>query len=129
MVEQKLSKVLLVIVLLSLMGFLSHSANADPDTAARQYTLMKKRLKFEHLTTEHGLSQNTIYCILQDSKGFLWLGTESGLNRYDGYEIKIYEHESDNPGSLSSNTILALCEDRSGTLWVGTNNGLNKFVR
>ncbi|NIM17973.1 MAG: histidine kinase, partial [Candidatus Aminicenantes bacterium] len=90
---------------------------------------MKKRLRFEHLTTEDGLSQNTILCIFQDSKGFLWLGTESGLNRYDGYEIKTYEHESDNPGSLSSNTILAVCEDHSGTLWVGTNDGLNKFDR
>ena len=85
---------------------------------------------FHRLSIEEGLSQNSIICILQDSKGFLWLGTEDGLNRYDGYSFKTYYHNPNEPGSLSHNRIGSLYEDRSGVLWVGTMaGGLNKFIR
>jgi two-component system sensor histidine kinase ChiS len=49
-------------------------------------------LKFEHISSEDGLSQNTVTAIIQDQKGFMWFATQEGLNRYDGYEFKIYGH-------------------------------------
>jgi signal transduction histidine kinase/ligand-binding sensor domain-containing protein/CheY-like chemotaxis protein len=73
------------------------------------------------------LSQSTINSILQDKKGFMWFGTQEGLNRYDGHEFAIYKHSSA-PHSLSSDNIYFLFEDRQGFLWVGTDNGgLNRF--
>lgn len=87
------------------------------------------KVAFERISLEAGLSQSAVFCILQDRKGFLWVGTEDGLNRYDGYEFKIFRHDPDNPGSLSNNQVRALYEDSSGILWVGTRGGLNRFDR
>ncbi len=88
------------------------------------------QLKFEHISIADGLSQNTVNCILQDSKGFMWFATEDGLNKYDGYKFIIYDSEPDNPGTLNINYIWTIYEDRSGTLWVGTwGGGLNRFNR
>lgn len=82
---------------------------------------------FEHYTVEQGLSQNSVYAMLQDQKGFLWLGTEDGLNRYDGHEMKVYRTSSQE-ASISDNHIITLYEDHAGLLWVGTEGGgLNKF--
>jgi PAS domain S-box-containing protein len=83
---------------------------------------------FEHINLEHGLANSTVYCICQDSKGFLWFGTDDGLNKYDGYGFKIYRHQVENPRSLSGNIVRAVIEDRSGNLWIGTfSGGMNKF--
>ena len=66
--------------------------------------------------------------MLKDKNGFLWLGTEDGLNRYDGYQFVTYRHNADDPRSISSNVISALLEDKKGNIWVGTNGGsINKF--
>ena len=90
----------------------------------------ERPLKFQHLSTSEGLSQNTVLCALQDRQGFMWFGTQDGLNRYDGYEFRIYRHVETQPGSLRDNYILSLFEDRAGTLWVGTNKGgLNRYDR
>jgi len=87
-------------------------------------------IQFEHLKVEHGLSINTIECILQDSQGFIWLGTHDGLNRYDGYKFTIFRNDPSDPTSLSANRIFSIYEDRSGVLWIGTDTGgLNKFDR
>ncbi len=86
-------------------------------------------LTFERLTVEDGISQNTIKCILQDKRGFLWLGTEGGLNRYDGHSFKIYSHEHEKKDSLSNDSVEVLFEDSQGVLWVGTKDGLNRFDR
>ena len=87
-------------------------------------------LRFNRLSVDDGLSQSTIYCILQDSKGFMWFGTQDGLNRYDGYSFKIYRLNTEDPESLSSSYIYALHEDRHGNLWIGTSSGgLNRFDR
>jgi len=87
-------------------------------------------LIFERISLEHGLSQNTVYCMIQDHKGFLWIGTQDGLNKYDGYDFKAYKHDPENPNSLNSSVITSIYEDHSKVLWVGTNNGgLNKFDR
>lgn len=85
-------------------------------------------IKFEHISIEDGLSQNTVSAIIQDQKGFMWFATQEGLNRYDGYEFKIYWHEPDDPNSLSHDVLMCLLEDRRGKLWIGTlNGGLNRF--
>ena len=89
----------------------------------------KPTLKFQHLSLEEGLSQSTVYTILQDSKGFMWFGTQDGLNKYDGYQFTIYRHDPQDANSLSHNEVFSLYEDRTGTLWIGTNNGLNQFDR
>lgn len=77
----------------------------------------------ERITSADGLSQNSINAILQDSAGFIWLGTGDGLNRYDGREIRVFRHDPSNPSTLADNYISALVEAGDGTLWVGTNGG------
>lgn len=83
-------------------------------------------LRFQHITTEQGLSQNTIDCIMQDSRGFMWFGTWNGLNRYDGYNFLVFKSENRQQG-LSNNFIYSICEDNDGNIWAGTKNGLNKI--
>jgi len=78
---------------------------------------------FRHWTTNEGLSQSNVTCILQDRWGFLWFGTQDGLNRFDGYTFTVYRHDPKNPASLSHNYVRALCEDGRGQLWVGTSDG------
>jgi len=89
----------------------------------RRWTSFAVPPSFEHLAVEHGLSQNSVHCILQDRKGFLWFGTEAGLNRYDGQRFQVFHPEKGNPNSLSSDWILHLLEDRRGYLWIATRNG------
>ncbi len=79
------------------------------------------------LTSLHGLSQNSAYALLRDSDGFLWIGTEEGLNRFNGYTFKVLRKDTANPRSLSGNNIRALLEDPDGNLWIGTDNGLNRL--
>jgi len=79
--------------------------------------------EFEQLTSNDGLSQNTVYCIAQDSLGFLWFGTEDGLNRYDGYNFTIFRPDWNDPYSIRSNSIMDLYTARDGTLWIGTDDG------
>ncbi len=88
-----------------------------------QTNILEGKIHFKHLTREQGLSDSFIWCILQDRKGFLWIGTSDGLNRYDGRNVKVFKHSPDNANSLGGNTIRSLYEDRSGTLWVGTGGG------
>lgn len=85
-------------------------------------------VRFERFSLEDGLSQNSVLAMLQDRQGFLWFGTQEGLNRYDGYTFTTFKHDPDDPNSLSMNSILALYEDREGILWIGTwGGGLNRF--
>lgn len=85
-------------------------------------------LRFQHLTIDDGLPQNSILTIAQDSSGFLWFGTEDGLTRFDGYDFKIYKHDEDNINSLSHSYISKVVADKEGILWIGTRGGgLNSF--
>jgi PAS domain S-box-containing protein len=87
-------------------------------------------IKFERLSIEQGLPQSTIFCILQDQRGFMWFGTQNGLTRYDGHTFKLYDYDPKNPNSLSQNLVISLLEDHLGMLWVGTwGGGLNRFDR
>lgn len=78
---------------------------------------------FDHLTLEHGLSQGTVMDIHQDSQGFMWIATENGLNRYNGYDFKLYSRERGNPNALGSDFVWAIVEDASGNLWFATEGG------
>ncbi len=85
-------------------------------------------LRFDNLSLEEGLSQSVVNVILQDQRGFIWLGTQDGLNRYDGYEFRIFKHDPGEPDSISSNFIQALYEDPAGKIWIGTlGGGLSVF--
>jgi ligand-binding sensor domain-containing protein/signal transduction histidine kinase len=84
-------------------------------------------LRFDHIGIEQGLSQSSVQAILQDSHGFLWFGTQDGLNRYDGYSFKIYKPDPDAPNSLSDRWITSIAEDRDGYLWIGSRLGLNRY--
>ena len=92
-------------------------------------TFSQNNASFEKFSTEQGLSQNSIVRMLQDSRGFLWICTFDGLNRYDGYQFKIFRHIPGDSTSLSNNKILSICEDESGDIWIGTyGGGLNKLL-
>lgn len=93
-------------------------------------TFPDQRLKFERISLEQGLSQSTVNCILQDRYGFMWFGTQDGLNRYDGYTFTIYRHHAGDVNSLSVNYIWSLAEDQDGALWIATEGGgLDRFDR
>ena len=95
------------------------------------FLLAQKTINFEHLTVDDGLSSNTVLCLLEDSRGFLWIGTYDGLNKYDGYKFTAYKNSPRDSLSISDNMIGALCEDKNGNIWAGCSwgGGLNKFNR
>ncbi len=78
---------------------------------------------------EEGLSQISVNCIIKDSYGYLWVGTQDGLNRFDGYGFDIYRHQPSDPQSLSNSNIQSVIECNEGNIWVGTQDGLNMFDR
>lgn len=86
-------------------------------------------IRFDTLNVEDGLSQSNVRAILQDSRGFVWFGTDDGLNKFDGYTFTIYKNDPENPQSLSDNAVYAIFEDAQGVVWLGTGRGLNRFDR
>ncbi|MCF8335357.1 MAG: hypothetical protein K9H65_02025 [Bacteroidales bacterium] len=75
-----------------------------------------------------GLSQSSVFSIDQDKKGFVWIGTRDGLNRYDGYDFDVYKYKPQDNNSLSNNEITSVLVDWEGDLWIGTRGGgLNHF--
>jgi GAF domain-containing protein/ligand-binding sensor domain-containing protein len=102
----------------------SAPAGATPPPLPPQGTT----LRFDQVSVEDGLSQNSGKCILQDRKGFLWVGTEDGLNKFDGHGFTVYRHDPDDANSLSNNLITAVYQDSAGILWIGTyGGGLNRL--
>lgn len=92
----------------------------------------KEHVRFERISLESGLSQSTVTCLIEDHDGFMWFGTQDGLNKYDGYHFTVYRHDAVDSNSLSDSYIRSLYEDHEGYLWVGTSRGgsgggLNKF--
>jgi ligand-binding sensor domain-containing protein/signal transduction histidine kinase len=99
----------------------------DPDTRAR-YTAPPVNIRFAHLNTAEGLSHSVIHAILQDSQGFMWFGTEDGLNRFDGYNFLVFRPDPDDFYSINDIWINTLFEDSHGILWIGTRQGgLNRY--
>lgn len=99
---------LLLLLLLLVMSSIGATANV---------------IRFDRISLDEGLSQSTGLAIFQDSRGFIWIGTEDGLNRYDGYSFTVYKHDPANPDSLPDNMVWAIDEDENGDLWIATNNG------
>lgn len=124
---------LLVIIALCAIARGSVTAWALPEPASAPVegtaSSAGNRIRFEHISIEQGLSQSSVLCMLQDSKGFLWFGTWDGLNKYDGYSFTVYKYDPEDPYSLGDNTVWSMVEDRAGVLWVGTGRGLDKFDR
>jgi len=96
-----------------------------PNVAARAAAPVPavRPMYFENLTMRDGLSQSTVMSILQDSQGYLWLATESGLDRYDGSSIREYRRERGNANGLASDYIWSIAEDAHGDLWLATDGG------
>ncbi len=92
-------------------------------TLASAATQSGKPIRFEALSLDDGLSQSTVLSIHQDSAGFVWFGTEDGLNRYDGYEFVQYKQDRRDTNSLPNDYIMALAEDATGDMWIGTDGG------
>lgn len=87
-------------------------------------------IRFDHLSTDEGLPQEAVHAVYQDRVGFMWLGTQEGLVRFDGYDFTVYEHDPDEPSSLDNSWVWSIAEDRRGNLWIGTDGGgLHRFDR
>jgi signal transduction histidine kinase/ligand-binding sensor domain-containing protein/CheY-like chemotaxis protein/HPt (histidine-containing phosphotransfer) domain-containing protein len=98
-------------------------ATLAPPTLAAVPAPAVRPLYFEHLTMRDGLSQSTVEGFLQDSQGYLWLATESGLDRYDGSSVRVYHRERGNPHALASDYIWTIAEDSNTDLWLATVGG------
>jgi diguanylate cyclase (GGDEF)-like protein len=84
---------------------------------------VSRPIRFERVSSDQGLSQSTVMSVLQDSRGFMWFGTEAGLNRYDGRVVTVYRHDVHDSNSLPSDFVWSLAEDGAGDLWVATEGG------
>jgi ligand-binding sensor domain-containing protein len=104
------------IVIATIFGFL---------TLGFQSTGQQNRYFFSHLNVNDGLTQNQINCIYRDTKGFVWFGTNAGLNRFDGLSFETFTSESPDRNSIGNNTVNAIAEDKNGNLWIGTGNGVS----
>lgn len=134
MAHRELNKTVLIALMLLALG-----SGLLPTPALAQMVKTKKNIqplnlpiapdfKFTHLSIEDGLSQSTVTTILQDRHGFMWFGTQDGLNRYDGYSFVVYRNDPNDLNSLGGNQIRKIVQDASGILWIGTSGGgLNKY--
>ena len=91
-------------------------------------TAQDQNYTFEKLSIKDGLSHSNVYTIIQDNLGYMWFGTQDGLNKYDGYDFTIYRHDPKNPNSLSTGNFGKIFQDSSGIFWFGTfGGGIDKF--
>jgi signal transduction histidine kinase/ligand-binding sensor domain-containing protein/DNA-binding response OmpR family regulator len=108
------------IILFLLLSFLSYQTFPQ--------THVPEKIQFKHITKETGLSDTYIQCLIQDRKGFIWIGTLEGLHRYDGKNFKVFKHSPKDSNSLGTGCVCVLCVDKSGVLWIGTGGGgLNRY--
>lgn len=80
-------------------------------------------IRFDRLSVQEGLSQTSVFHVFQDSRGYIWLATEDGLNRFDGYNFRIYRHDERDSESLPADLVWKVVEDRHGDIWVATEGG------
>ena len=129
---KKFSPLILFLLLACLTGCQPVEVSSSlPDQAASQPASLPPAaailpgadLRFEHLSIEEGLSQSVVNAIAQDRGGFLWFGTQDGLNRYDGYSFTIFKADPADPQALADDWITALQADEDGSLWIGTSQG------
>ncbi len=79
--------------------------------------------RFEHITVKDGLSLSYVTSIAQDKNGYLWFGTQDGLNKYDGFSFVVYKHDPFNDSSIPSGDIIDILVDKKGKMWLGTDGG------
>ena len=85
-------------------------------------------LNFDRIGRNEGLSQSSVNCMLRDKDGFMWFGTQDGLNLFDGKKFRVFQNQPGDSSSLSNNYIVSICEDEEGLIWIGTmTGGLNRF--
>lgn len=87
----------------------------------------KNEYQFSHLDITNGLSNNQVNCIYKDANGFMWFGTTAGLNRYDGYNFKVFKHKPGDSNSLNENNVSRICEGPDSTMWIYTHAGLSIY--
>ncbi|MCK5280228.1 MAG: hypothetical protein KAK04_16855, partial [Cyclobacteriaceae bacterium] len=90
---------------------------------------LDKTTRFEKMGVEEGLSSGYTFCIHQDKYGFIWIGTQHGLNLYDGYEVKVFNADPKNPQSIFNDHIHSIYEEADGTMWFCTKIGISKYDR
>jgi signal transduction histidine kinase/ligand-binding sensor domain-containing protein len=94
-----------------------------------QFSAFADQIFFKQFSTKDGLSQASVNCILHDSKGFMWFGTDDGLNRFDGTQFKVFRNVPGDSSSLMGNNVASILEDENGAIWIGTSEGLCRFDR
>ncbi len=95
---------------------------------ARTSYAQPTKIHFKHIGNENGLSNSTVETLFQDKRGFIWIGTRDGLNRYDGHQVIVYKHQAGDSNSICDNYINAIAEDAHQQLWIGTMNGISRFT-
>ncbi len=129
---------LAIAILLSLFRPTSARGDSPPSEVTTHSTILDalpekidlvdgNDIRFQRLSAGSGLSQTRVAWLVQDKVGFIWFGTQYGLNRYDGYKSKVFKHEPDRPDSLSCVYVRSLLVDHAGTLWVGCDRFLDRF--
>ena len=117
-IDPTIRRILAVVVV-----FLSASVSLNSLAAASADRTTSHPMRFDRISQDDGLSQSNVFSILQDSRGLMWFGTESGLNRYDGYQFDVFKRQRGNPQALGSDYIYDIAEDADGHLWIATNGG------
>lgn len=96
------------------------------------YQSISQNMKFKRLSVDEGLSAVTVNTIFQDSDDFIWIGTQDGLNRYDGYHFRVFKNDPFNPQTISSNDVRCIFQDNKGIMYFGSNGGglsvFNKYT-
>jgi len=118
--HRKISLSLILVVACSCLLF-AHKTEAAVRLAD------KFDIAFDRLSTEDGLSQSAVTTIAQDQQGFIWIGTQEGINRYDGYKFESFYHLNEDPTSVSHNSIRDILPDSSGRIWIATDHGVDRF--
>ena len=86
---------------------------------------IEEQFSFRHLTEQNGLSYNIVNAMIKDHRGFLWIATYDGLNRFDGFHFTVYKNNRHDPFTLTNNTVHQICEDKAGNIWAGTEDGIS----
>ena len=129
---RRLKQLFYVAIAILLCLFRTTPARGDlqpsPDSLSEKIDLVDENdIRFQRLSAGSGLSQTRVAWVVQDKVGFMWFGTQYGLNRYDGYKTKVFKHEPNQPDSLSCVYVRSLFVDRAGTVWVGCERFLDRF--
>jgi len=90
--------------------------------------VFSRQYLFQTYSIENGLSQSVVNCVFQDSRGFIWIGTQNGLNRFNGYDFTVFLYNPEDTSTISNNWIYSIAEDRTGNLWIGTKGGVNQYL-